>query len=362
MNSATDWLANLSVKWVLVAAGLLLVLRMTLPRARMLPRQMAEAIAEFVESALIAIVLVFLLIRPFVVQAFYIPSGSMLDTLHIDDRILVNKFIYYFHPPEHRDIVVFPAPPVASPDEKDFIKRVIGLPGDVVSVVPDTLLVDGKPAVMLNDALGDPNANFMHTPQHGIQWLNREQPPQVQGNMLAENGGPRVVVTPTGTAEQRDSQLWVNGQPEAYGGGAQGFRVVHDLSPFGAAPGVEGSAYYLPPSDQPALIALKGRQLTLRPGYVIENGHPLKEPYIRQTPRYEMPPFKLPPGYYFVMGDNRNDSNDSHAWGPLDGHRITGKAVVIFWPPDRIRILHSAMSAPQRVRRANGGFFGSCSC
>src|SRR5947207_14553559 len=106
MNSATDWLANISVKWVLIAAGLLLVLRMSLPRMRTLPRRWAAFTAEIVESALIAIVLVFLVIRPFVVQAFYIPSGSMLDTLHIEDRILVTKFLYHFRPPKRDDIVV----------------------------------------------------------------------------------------------------------------------------------------------------------------------------------------------------------------------------------------------------------------
>ena len=339
MNSATDWLANLSVKWVLIAAGLLLVLRMSLPRMRTLPKQWADSTAEFVESALMAIVLVFLVIRPFVVQAFYIPSGSMLDTLQIDDRILVNKFLYRFRAPERRDIVVFPAPPQASPDEKDYIKRVIGQPGDTVAVVPDTLMVDGKPAVELNDAIGDPNGNFMHTPQHGLRWGDREHAPQVQGNMLGENGEPRVAVTASGEAERRDGQLWVNGQPAAYTGGPGGFRVVHDLSPFGAALGVQGSVYYLPQYDQPALIVLKGRQLTLRPGYVSVNGQPLQEPYIRQTPRYEMPAFKVPAGDYFVMGDNRNDSNDSHAWGPVDVHRIIGKAMVIFWPLNRLRLL-----------------------
>src|SRR5713101_1816457 len=248
--SATDWLANISVKWVLIAAGLLLVLRMTLPRMRTLPRQWADSTAEFVESALIAIVLVFLVIRPFVVQAFYIPSGSMLDTLHIEDRILVNKFLYHFRPPEHRDIVVFHAPPQASRDEKDFIKRVIGQPGDTVEVVPDTLMVDGKPAVELSDAIGDPNGNFMHTPQHGLPWLEKEHAPQVQANMLGENGEPRVVVTPSGEAERRDDQLWVNGRQVAYVGGPEGFRVLHDLSPFGAAPDVQGSVYYLPQRDQ----------------------------------------------------------------------------------------------------------------
>jgi signal peptidase I len=340
MNSATEWLANISVKWVLIAAGLLLVLRMTLPRMRALPKPWVDSTAEFVESALIAIVLVFLVIRPFVVQAFYIPSGSMLDTLHIEDRILVNKFIYHFRPPEHRDIVVFHAPPRASPDEKDFIKRVIGQPGDTVAVVPDTLLVDGKPAVELNDNPGGSNDTFIPTLQHGIRWLDREHAPQVQGNMLWENGDPHVAVTASGEAERRDGQLWVNGRQVAYVGGLEGFRVGKDLSPFGAAPAVQGSVYYLPQADQPALIVLQGRQLTLRPGYVSENGQPLKEPYIRQTPRYEMPAFKVPPGYYFVMGDNRNDSNDSHAWGPVDVHRIIGRAMVIFWPLNRLRLLH----------------------
>jgi signal peptidase I len=340
MNSATDWLANISVKWVLVAAALLLVLRMTLPRMRTLPRQWADSTAEFVESALIAIVLVFLVIRPFVVQAFYIPSGSMLDTLHIEDRILVNKFLYHFRPPERHDIVVFHAPPVASRDEKDFIKRVIGQPGDTVEVTPDTLMVDGKPAVELNDAVGDNfNGNFMHTIQHGLHWYEKERPPAVQSNMLWENGEPRVVATPSGQAEQRDQQLWANGQRLAYNMG-EGFRVSNDLSPFGAGPDVQGTVYYLPQSDQPALIVLKGRQLTLRHGYVTLNGHPQDEPFIRQSPRYEMPAFKVPAGYYFVMGDNRNDSNDSHAWGPVDEHRIVGKAMLIFWPLNRIRLLH----------------------
>src|SRR5438093_2577007 len=347
-NPATDWLANISVKWVLIAAGLLLVLRMSLPRMRTLPRQWADSSAEFVESALIAIVLVFLVIRPFVVQAFYIPSGSMLDTLHIEDRILVNKFLYHFHPPEHDDIVVFHAPPqgitgvLVSPDEKDFIKRVIGQPGDTVEVVPDTLMVDGKPAVEINDAIGDPNGNFKHTVQHGLRWpaADKEHSPRVHGNMFLENGEPRVVVTPSGEAERHDDQLWVNGQRVTYVGGPEGFRVSNDLSPFGAAPDVQGSVYYVPQSDQPGLIVLKGRQLTLRPGFVRENGHPLKEPYIRQSPRYELPAYQVPKGYYFVLGDNRNDSNDSHAWGPVDEHRIIGKAMLIFWPLNRIRVLH----------------------
>jgi len=77
----------------------------------------------------------------------------------------------------------------------------------------------------------------------------------------------------------------------------------------------------------------------MRRGFVALNGKALKEPYIRQAPRYEMPEYKVPAGYYFVMGDNRNDSNDSHAWGPLEKGRIIGKAMLIFWPLNRLRIL-----------------------
>jgi type IV secretory pathway protease TraF len=215
---------------------------------------------------------------------------------------------------------------------------VIGLPGETVAVVPDALLVDGKPAVELNDSIGDPNANFQHTLQHGLRWLDRERSPRVQNNSLFENGVPRVAVTPSGQAERRDDQLWANGQRIAYVGGPDRFRVASDLAPFGAAPGVQGSAYFLPQSDEPALIVLKGKRLTLRPGWVSINGQPLKEPYARQSPRYEMPPYRIPAGYYFVLGDNRNDSNDSHAWGPVSRDRISGVTHMIFWSdqPERI--------------------------
>jgi signal peptidase I len=95
---------------------------------------------ENVEAIIIAIVLA-LFIRTFVIQAFKIPSGSMKPTLQIGDHILVNKFIYgvkipyigktliSYKNPDHGDIIVFRYP--EDPD-KDFIKRVIGLPGDII--------------------------------------------------------------------------------------------------------------------------------------------------------------------------------------------------------------------------------------
>lgn len=202
-----DWLANITLPYIIAAVTVLFIARVVLGKYQ---SQTAKSAAEIVESALIAVVLVFLIIRPFVVQAFYIPSGSMEPTLLVSDHILVNKFVYRFHEPQHGDIVVFKSPPGASNDgqERDFIKRLIGTPGDVIQV------------------------------KSGVG--------------------------------------------------------------------------------------------------VFRNGKLLKEPYIAEIPFYDMPAVKVPKGMLFVMGDNRNNSNDSHAWGCLDRNRIIGKSMFMFWPLNRI--------------------------
>jgi signal peptidase I len=107
---------------------------------------------ELLDSGLIAFALVFLLIRPFVVQAFYIPTGSMEPTLmghqgRPGDRILVNKFVYRLNSPRRGDVVVFVAPPQAlhGDNSSDYIKRVIGLPGDEIRIKAyDGVYVNGK--------------------------------------------------------------------------------------------------------------------------------------------------------------------------------------------------------------------------
>lgn len=174
---------------------------------------------ENLQVLAIALVLA-IVIRLFIAEPRYIPSDSMVPTLEIGDRLVVEKVSYYLRPPKTGDVVVFDPPPLLqeygyAPD-KAFIKRVIGQPGNVVQV------------------------------QAGVVYLN---------------------------------------------------------------------------------------------------GQPLAESYIAEPPNYEMPPVQVPADRYFVMGDNRNNSNDSHVWGFLPQQNIIGRAVFRFFPIDRFGFLKTEDNA-----------------
>lgn len=90
--------------------------------------QKKGVIRDTIETIVIAFILA-MIIRTFVIQVFYIPTGSMIPSLLIRDRVIVNKFIYKFRTPHRQEVIVFKYP--ANP-KKDFIKRIIGIPGDTV--------------------------------------------------------------------------------------------------------------------------------------------------------------------------------------------------------------------------------------
>jgi signal peptidase I len=150
-------------------------------------------------------------IRQFVAEARYIPSESMVPTLEINDRLIIEKVSYHFHQPERGDIIVFWPPETLKqkdPTLKDaFIKRVIGLPGDEVEV--------------------------------------------------------------------RGSKVYINGEA-------------------------------------------------------------LDENYIEAPPNYSLSARQVPQDSYLVLGDNRNNSFDSRYWGFVPKDHIIGRAVVRFWPLDRV--------------------------
>lgn len=185
---------------------------------------------EYGEAAIIAILLA-LFIRTFVVQAFKIPSGSMVPTLLVGDHIFVNKFVYGIKipflqktlvpvkNPKRGDVIVFIYPVTK---DKDYIKRVIGLPGEKIEINGKKIHIDGK---LFNDPYGD----------------------------------------------------YRNG---------------------------------------------------------LENwGNPEKDcPYCSVT---------VPDGHYFVMGDNRGNSQDSRYWGFVPADSIKGKAFIVYWSwPHWKRFLH----------------------
>jgi signal peptidase I len=97
---------------------------------------------DFLIQLLVFAVLVFGVVRPFVVEPFHIPSGSMIPTLEIGDRVLVNKFIYRFTEAERENIVIFNA--VEGNAQETLIKRVIGLPADKIELRHGHLFLNGQ--------------------------------------------------------------------------------------------------------------------------------------------------------------------------------------------------------------------------
>ncbi len=183
-------------------------------------------------TELIVIVIIVLLIRAFVAQAYNIPSGSMKPTLLVGDFILVNKLVYRFSEPQRGDIVVFKYP--IDPNI-DFIKRIIALPGEEVEVRNNQVFINGKPLPLIEVGRGE------------------------------ENGVRKV--------------------------------IYEEVLP-------EGTKY--------------------------------KVQFYEDFPfsKRDFGPVVVPPNHYFVMGDNRDNSEDSRYWGFVPRENIVGKAFVIYFSGD----------------------------
>ncbi|MGF1520917.1 MAG: signal peptidase I [Leptolyngbyaceae cyanobacterium] len=87
------------------------------------------------------------------------------------------------------------------------------------------------------------------------------------------------------------------------------------------------------------IIGLPGQQVAVAQGRVYVNDRPLSETYTLEAPAYEWGPEVVPGNSYFVLGDNRNNSYDSHIWGYLPADNLLGPAYKIYWPPDRVQPL-----------------------
>jgi signal peptidase I len=178
-----------------------------------------------------------LLLITFVIRTFYIPSISMIPTLQVRDVLLVDELRYRLYAPRDGDIAVF-LPPINS-GGNEFIKRVIGAPGDTLSISDGIVYRNGK-------ALKEPYEN---------------EPPAY--DLAIKHYG-----------------IYVNG------------------------------------------VALDPRNANVPP----------RSKWVA--------PNRIPAGYYFMLGDNRNYSDDSHVWGFAKRDAFFGRAFLIFWPLNRFSILH----------------------
>jgi signal peptidase I len=112
-----------------------------------------------------------------------------------------------------------------------------------------------------------------------------------------------------------------------------------DWRPFGAPRPGDVVVFQFPQNPSrdfiKRVIAVEGQTVEVRGGKLLIDGKVMPEPFLSQPPAYDYGPAKVPAGQYFVLGDNRNNSYDSHAWGMLDNVFMIGRAELRYWPPER---------------------------
>lgn len=149
---------------ILILAGVLVLVRIAVRRLYAIPPAWRTSMVETLDASIFAAVLSLLIIT-FVVQAFYIPSGSMEPTLQVDDRILVSKFSYWIGRIARGDVIVFHYP--LNPG-KDFVKRVVALAGERVELRDGVVLINNQPITELYPtalAAGDRACTTSYGPQ-----------------------------------------------------------------------------------------------------------------------------------------------------------------------------------------------------
>lgn len=241
---------------------------------------------ETIDSAAIAIGLVLFIIQPFILQAFFIPSGSMEDTLRIGDRLLVSKMVYRLKDPQFQDVIVFKAPQAAlmnqnSAPDVDFIKRCMGLPGDTVEIRKRRFFRNG-----------------VEVKEPYTRWSD-----------------PQSSVQMTGAPD------------EAFSSGSNP-RDSYDMKIVGEA--VYSREYQTPDT----------------PGHWTKLGVPVDDATEKEI--NEAKPGKVPSGYYLFLGDHRNNSNDGHVWGFAPRTSLVGKAICVFWPPTRLGLVDRMSFHPRK--------------
>jgi len=263
---------------------------------------------DYVES-IGAAVLIALALRAFVIEAFKIPSSSMYPTLEIGDHIFVNKFIYgiripwtttkFFQvrSPERGEVIVFIYP--CDPD-RDYIKRVVATAGDSVEVRCNVVYVNGKPVP--SKLVEAETCHYNDYLEQEGQWVRKAC------SRYEETVGDKHYRTfHDPDRPLRDQRL------------AAGTQQTGDARDF-----PQRNYPYAPTCSQ---TDDAGRSVDIQQvkGKIVETKSADKAGVCEPQMHYV-----VPPGHVFVMGDNRNNSNDSRVWGSVPVENIKGKALFIW--------------------------------
>ena len=266
-----------------------------------------EAISGGALGMIAISVLSFFGLRTFVLEGYKIPSSSMYPTLEIGDHIFVNKFIYgvrvpwttikffEFRGPKRGEVIVFIYP--CDPD-RDYIKRVVALAGQTVEVRCNVVYVDG---VAVPSKLAEADLNYQDYSETSEQWFPRSvsrYEETVDGNTYST---------------YHDVDRPIREQQRAAGTLTEGDSRDFPLREKPFAPNCSNT--------EDAAKDIKPQTL----GKIVEDKPAGKAGVCEPQLHYV-----VPEGHIFVMGDNRNNSNDSRVWGAVPIENIKGKALFIW--------------------------------
>ena len=196
-----ETLARLPIATVVLAMAVCTVIRLAIAPMQNRP---ARFVNNLLDAVIYAGILVYLIIRPYVAQPFYIPSESMVPTLKVGDVVMVGKYSYRFSEPKRFDIVVFRAPdwalnPWQTPGKTDFVKRLVGMPGDTIEVrAGEGLYLNGK---LLNEPY------LKETPKYSMKvingWVYTLKYEPFGGIQITKGGENTISLTVTSDEERR---------------------------------------------------------------------------------------------------------------------------------------------------------------